>query len=91
MKYKLEEKDPKCHDLYVKWALEHINTAVDALDLFDAYSNINVLDMTCPFVDAIHKKIYTNSAYFEAFEILLKLQPDKFARLRLDEYHQVYV
>ena len=43
-KYVMQPKDEKCHELYVKWALEHLNAAVDAINRLNQYSDTNVRD-----------------------------------------------
>jgi len=87
-KYVMEKQDDKCHHLYTMWALEHINTAVDCINALNAYSNLNTLDLQMPLIEALEKKIYTNPAYKEAFDVLVKLCPEKFKFMQLDDDHE---
>lgn len=87
--YKMEAKDEKCHDLYVKGALEHINTALDCLHMLSKYSNINTFDLSNALYNELEKKVLTNPAYNEAYSILCKLWPEKFEPLKFKIYNNL--
>lgn len=82
-KFIMEEQNTTCHHLYTMWAIVHLDKAVTAIKSLSEFSNVNVSDMFDPFIQAVQRKIYTNPAYKEAFDVLLKINPEKFEFLSL--------
>jgi len=64
------ETNPKLHQLYVKWACEHLVKIDAALAMFDACANLNMTGPFAMLADARKMLIATNKAYADADEIV---------------------
>lgn len=66
----MNPRDEKCHELYVKWAIPHLLAMRKAIDVFDGFSNMNMLPIAAALYKEYEILIKTNPAYAEANEIL---------------------
>ncbi len=62
--------NPGLHQLYVKWACEHLVKIDAALSMFSAIANLNMTGPFAMLADARKMLIATNKAYAEADEIV---------------------
>lgn len=64
------ETNPKLHQLYVKWACEHLVKIDAALSMFDVCANVNMHGPFMMLNDARKMLVATNKAYADADEIV---------------------
>lgn len=71
-KFKTDHRksNPGLHMLYTKWAVTHLSAIDECLEKLNAFSNLNMLDITSAMRDEREKLVKTNAAYAEAQEIL---------------------
>lgn len=86
-KFVLTKRDAMHHHTYTMKAFEHINAIVNAMEQINGFADLKVMQLVEVLYQEFCKLVYTNPAYYEAFDVLLRINPKKFKRYMLREYH----
>lgn len=66
IKLDVSQSNPKLHQLYVSWAMQHLLTINAFIDRLDDFSSLNMLDMSIAVRAERAKLIDNNTAYRDA-------------------------